>query len=63
MDSAFLRHLGAFNERAHDGVIQIDGPVYARAAALPEGPETERARWAWRTLADAPVGDCLDGAD
>jgi GNAT superfamily N-acetyltransferase len=56
----YLRALGAVNEQAHDAVIQLDVPVYARAAALPEAPETERARWAWHTLVDAPVGDCTD---
>lgn len=58
----YLRALGAVNEKAHDGVIQLDVPVYAREAALPKAPETERARWAWRTLADAPVGDCTDAS-
>jgi GNAT superfamily N-acetyltransferase len=58
----YLRTLGAVNERIHDGVIQFDVPVYAHAEALPSGPETERARRAWRTLADAPVGTCTDGS-
>jgi GNAT superfamily N-acetyltransferase len=55
---AFLRNLGAFDERAHDGVMQIDVPVYDRAEALPDGPEIARARWAWRTLDEARVGEC-----
>lgn len=55
---SFLRDLGAVRERAHGGVIQLDVPVYARAEALPDGPETTRAQWAWRTLDDARVADC-----
>jgi len=55
---AFLRDLGAVNERAHGGVIQVDVPVYERAEDLPEGRGTTRARWAWRTLDAARVGDC-----
>jgi GNAT superfamily N-acetyltransferase len=55
---AFLRNLGAVNEHAHGGVMQVDVPVYARAGALPDGPETARALWAWRTLDEARIGGC-----
>jgi hypothetical protein len=49
----FLRQLGAFNEQTHDGVLPSTCPSPPHAAVLPEGPETERPRWAWRPLADA----------
>jgi len=55
---AYLRTLGAFNERAHDGIIQLDMPVYARLDDLPDGPGMARARWAWRAVETARVGDC-----
>jgi GNAT superfamily N-acetyltransferase len=55
---AFLRDLGAVNERAHGGVIEVDVPVYERAEDLPAGPGTARAQWAWRTLDTARRGDC-----
>jgi GNAT superfamily N-acetyltransferase len=58
---AYLRALGGGNEQVYGGVIQLDVPVYGRAAALPDGPETERARWAWHVLDAARIGDC-DGA-
>lgn len=57
----YLRALGAFNERAHDGVLQVDVPVYARHSDLPGGPRLDRARWAWSTVDEAPIEDC-DGA-
>jgi GNAT superfamily N-acetyltransferase len=55
---AYLRTLGASNERARDGVIQIDVPVYAREDDLPEGPDMERAKRAWKTVEDARLEDC-----
>lgn len=54
----FLGMLGAFNEHAHDGVIQIDMPVYAREEDLPDGPEMKRARWAWEMVDGAQLADC-----
>ncbi len=55
---AYLRTLEASNERARDGVIQIDVPVYAREDDLPEGPDMERAKRAWTTVEDARLEDC-----
>lgn len=55
---SFLYNLGAVREQAHGGVIQLDVPVYAYAESLPDGPETARAQWAWRTLDDAQISDC-----
>jgi GNAT superfamily N-acetyltransferase len=55
---AYLRTLGAVNERAHDGVIQLDVPVYAHFDDLPDGSGLRRARRAWQALDDARVGDC-----
>lgn len=55
---SYLRALGGTNERAHDGVIQIDVPVYACAADLPDNPALERGRWAWRKIDDARLENC-----
>lgn len=54
----YLRTLDAVTEKARDGVLQVDVPVYGDAADLPETPQAERARWAWRTVNEAPVEDC-----
>jgi GNAT superfamily N-acetyltransferase len=54
----FLRTLGGVNEQVHEGVIQLDVPVYVRADNLPEQPGTGRARRAWRMIDEAEIADC-----
>lgn len=55
---SYLRALGATNEHAHDGVIQIDLPVYTRAKDFPSDSSPERARGAWKKIDDARLEDC-----
>ena len=55
---AYLEALGACHKETHDGVLQLDVPVYPRGAQLPDTPALARARWAWRTIDDAGVADC-----
>lgn len=54
----YLDALGACHEQTHDAVRQLDVPVYSRGAMLPDHPDLGRARWAWRAVAEATVGDC-----
>jgi GNAT superfamily N-acetyltransferase len=57
----YLRTLGAFDEHAREGIIQLDVPVYAREEDLPTDPDLQRARWAWKTVENARLEDC-DGS-
>jgi len=54
----YLRCLGTHHERAHNGVLQIDVPVYTRVDQIPDSHKLERARWAWRKVDEAQIGDC-----
>lgn len=55
-----LRALGAAESPVEDGVLQLDVPIYSGRDDLPEAPELERIRWAWRTIESAAAGSCQD---
>jgi len=55
---AYLRALGALSENTRDGVVQIDLPVYADPASVPQTPHTERLHWAWAKLQSADERLC-----
>jgi GNAT superfamily N-acetyltransferase len=46
----YLRSLGTVREKVHDGVCEIDLPVVTAADDLPQGPEHEAVRRAWRAI-------------
>ena len=46
----YLRGLDPIREEAHDGIIEVDLPVYARLDDLPDDPRIDRARRAWRRM-------------
>jgi len=54
----YLDALGACREQTHDAVRQLDVPVYPQGAELPAHSALDRARWAWRAVAEADLGDC-----
>lgn len=60
-NTAFLGHLralGATHEEAHDGMIQLDMPVRASVADLPDTDAARHARWAAARLDAAEPGGC-----
>ena len=49
----YLRSLGTVREEVREGVCEIDLPVMTTADDLPQGPEHEAVRQAWRAFNDA----------
>jgi hypothetical protein len=54
----YLRGLGAFEEKAQDGAVQLDLPVRATVEGLPDTEAAQRARWAVARLDAAEPGGC-----
>ena len=46
----YLRTIGATSSFLGEGMVQVDVPVMCTANDLPDTPEAERARWAWRIV-------------